>query len=123
MSAADLPPHSHDVEEELGRVRLALDTVFATTPAVAPNDWFQQRQLADRYLTSFQNTAIAWMVCDRLLQESSSPQAAATMAKTNSAIRNFHMRDMHAPPLTGPWVGPSLVLTLIAFEGAATRWL
>ena len=32
------------------------------------NRW-NQRQLADRYLTSFQESAIAWMVCDRLLQD------------------------------------------------------
>ena len=58
-----LPPHSDNVEEELRRVQLALAAVFSPTP---PTDW--SRQLADRYLVSFQNTPTAWMVCDRLLQ-------------------------------------------------------
>lgn len=105
MSAASdsLPPHSNNVEEELGRVRLALDTVYAATPPTATgnsssnnnnnaatnNDWFQQRQLADRYLTSFQNTAMAWMVCDRLLQESSSSTTAAANASAIGQQRHF----------------------------------
>jgi transportin-3 len=41
---------------------MALAAVFSSSP---PTDW--SRQLADRYLTTFQSTPIAWMVCDRLL--------------------------------------------------------
>src|SRR6056300_238004 len=70
-----LPAHSDNVEEELRRIHLALDAVFSSSPQSNANlsqqndHWFQQRQLADRYLTSFQGTEISWMVCDRLLQE------------------------------------------------------
>jgi transportin-3 len=66
-----LPPHSNDVEEELTRIQHALEAIYATnpTPTAAANDWWSGRQLADRYLTSFQLTSVAWMVCDRLLQD------------------------------------------------------
>jgi transportin-3 len=68
-----LPEHSENIDEEMHRVRLALDAVFSPqTPTHEPTNWWEQRQLADRYLTSFQGTTLAWMVCDRLLQENSS---------------------------------------------------
>lgn len=68
------PEHSENVEEEIQRVRLALDAVFSPQTAAhgQPSNWWEQRQLADRYLTSFQGTTVAWMVCDRLLLENSS---------------------------------------------------
>ena len=75
MSATEnsgLPPHSDNADEELSRVRSAMDTVFSTsaTPSSVNNgDLLQQRQFANQYLTSFQNTAISWVVCDRLLWE------------------------------------------------------
>jgi transportin-3 len=79
-TAADLPQHSENVDEELQRVKMALTAVFSPPPAAAVpttnnaassthQQWWEQRQLADRYLTSFQTTSVAWMVCDRLLQE------------------------------------------------------
>ncbi|GKY98456.1 hypothetical protein MPSEU_000803000 [Mayamaea pseudoterrestris] len=66
-----LPPHSTNVDEEMQRVRLALETIFASPSNVQQQQHgiFQQRQLADRYLTSFQTQQISWMVCDRLLQQ------------------------------------------------------
>ena len=79
-----LPEHSENVEEEIQRVRLALDAVFSPQPATnnASSNWWEQRQLADRYLTSFQGTTVAWMVCDRLLQENSSPTQRFFAAQT-----------------------------------------
>ncbi len=79
MQAAmtDLPQHSDNVDEELRRIQLALDAVFSPRPAGPSNQqdasvqWWEQRQLADRYLTSFQGSEVSWMVCDRLLQDSS----------------------------------------------------
>jgi transportin-3 len=82
---ADLPEHSDNVEEELQRIKMALHAVFAPMPRASAADqqvlsnhrqWWEQRQLADRYLTSFQNSSVAWMVCDRLLTESSTPAGA-----------------------------------------------
>jgi len=78
-----LPEHSENVEEEIHRVRLALDAVFS--PQIAthePSNWWEQRQLADRYLTSFQATTVSWMVCDRLLKETSSPTHRFFAAQT-----------------------------------------
>lgn len=95
-SEGDLPPHSSDVEEELRRVRLALDTVYAaqTAPAATTDEhphWSHQRNLADRYLTSFQQTTVAWMVCDRLLQE---PQVdpQATQQRRFFAAQTLHQK-------------------------------
>ena len=72
--SAQLPPHSENVEEEQHRVEMALQAVYSSHSAAAnaPNstgndEWHQQRQLADRYLTSFQSRRVAWMVADRLL--------------------------------------------------------
>ena len=65
-----IPPHSNDLDEELHRVCLALRTVFSPQLRQATeNTWWTQRQLADRYLTSFQGTTASWMICDRILQE------------------------------------------------------
>jgi transportin-3 len=65
-----IPPHSNDLDEELQRVCLALRTVFSPhLRNAAENAWWSHRQLADRYLTSFQGTTASWMICDRLLQE------------------------------------------------------
>lgn len=68
------PPHSDNVGEELHRVQMALLAVFSP-PTTNNNaavggrgDWWNQRQLADRFLTTFQTTPVAWMVCDQLLQ-------------------------------------------------------
>jgi len=85
----DLPQHADNVDEELRRIQVAVDAVFSPRPAGPSNEqdasahWWEQRQLADRYLTSFQSSEVSWMVCDRLLQEdpntngsSSSPQIA-----------------------------------------------
>ena len=79
-----LPQHSENVEEELRRIQLALEAVFSPAPTTsstnAPSEWWEQRQLADRYLTSFQGSSVSWMVCDRLLQDcaaAANPQDAA----------------------------------------------
>mmetsp|Transcript_9309 Transcript_9309/g.18906 ORF Transcript_9309/g.18906 Transcript_9309/m.18906 type:complete len:1050 (+) Transcript_9309:124-3273(+) len=72
-------PHSSDPEQELPRVLLALQTVYAPNASHNPSvhtailtgsggsSPFSRRDLADRYLTSFQRTPVAWIVCDRLL--------------------------------------------------------
>ena len=73
----DLPQHTDNVEEELRRIQVAVDAVFSPRPAGPSNEqdasgqWWEQRQLADRYLTSFQSSQVSWMVCDRLLQDTS----------------------------------------------------
>ena len=79
--------HSLDPEQELPRVLLALQTVYAPGSGGA-----ESRDVADRYLTSFQRSPAAWMVCDRLLQ---SPSSAATAAATSSR-RFFAAQTLHA---------------------------
>ena len=93
-----LPPHSDNIDEELRRINLAMSAVFSPSPSSNSADyassssssqqqqqqqqWWAQRQLANRYLTSFQTTALAWMVCDRILQEGDSATPATTAATT-----------------------------------------
>ena len=78
QQVADVPPHSDNVEEELDRVRRALHTVYSPPQpqqVSVRQPWFEQRALADRYLTSFQSTLTSWMVCDRILQIGSPAEA------------------------------------------------
>ena len=103
---ADLPAHSNDVEEELRRVRLALDTVYAATTTTTTtrddSSWFQQRQLADRYLTSFQTTAMAWMVCDRLLVQQQQSESPHDPQRRFFAAQTLHRKcrtDVHELPV------------------------
>jgi transportin-3 len=81
-----LPPHSENVDEELRRIHLALNAVFSPQSQQPSDQWWSQRQQADRYLTSFQNAAVSWMVCDRLLLES---DAAASSDKAVQQQRRF----------------------------------
>lgn len=100
----ELPPHSEDVDEELRRVRLALEAVFSTYQQSVSAEWWAQRQLADRYLTSFQGTPISWMVCDRLLQEGDESERAAQVLQQQRrffAAQTLHTKcrnDMHELP-------------------------
>lgn len=105
--------HSDNVDEETNRIRLALDTVYATAiPTTTTtqgstvfgdnnnnnNTFQQQRQLANQYLTSFQSTAIAWVVCDRLLWESTtttsttSPTTTTTTTTTGFVTAEYSMK-------------------------------
>jgi transportin-3 len=95
MSA--LPPHSENVEEEVRRIQLALEAVFSPAPVsntnIAP-EWFEQRQLADRYLTSFQGTSVSWMVCNRLLEDGASASNPQDVAKLQQR-RFFAAQTLH----------------------------
>lgn len=98
-----LPPHSENVDEELHRVRLALEAIFSPRQQPSEPEWWAQRQLADRYLTSFQGTAVSWMVCDRLLQEGDSPQDRVVQQQRRFfAAQTLHTKcrtDMHELPV------------------------
>lgn len=102
VAMTDLPQHSDNVEEELRRVQLALDAVFSPTPAGPSNQqdasaqWWEQRQLADRYLTSFQASEVSWMVCDRLLQDSS---LVSTTNRPQDAVQEQQRRFFAAQTL------------------------
>ena len=62
---------SSNADEELHRVLSALSTVFsANTTSTSTADQHgiaNSRESADRYLTQFQRSSIAWIVADRLL--------------------------------------------------------
>lgn len=92
-----LPSHSDNVDEELRRVQLALTAVFSPsslTTGQAHQQWYEQRQLADAYLTSFQTTSIAWMVCDRLLQlqENTSEDVSVQQQRRFFAAQTLHLK-------------------------------
>ena len=89
-----LPPHSSDPEEELPRVLLALQTVYAPNVGGANTSGgngspFDRRDVADRYLTSFQRTAVAWIVCDRLLSTTSNNSSSNNEDTTLTTQRQF----------------------------------
>jgi transportin-3 len=118
----DLPQHSDNVDEELHRVRLALTAVFSPSPqgttALASDEWFQHRSLADRYLTSFQTTTVSWMVCDRLLQQEDSNQEQLDLTQQQQrrffAAQTLHTKcrsDTHQLPVSSL---PSLRDSLLA---------
>ena len=107
LQQQELPPHSSDPEQELPRVLLALQSVYAPNAsgsattntntslssssgggcdsAVANSNPFGRRDVADRYLTSFQRTAVAWMVCDRLLSNDAPSTTTTTTTTTTIA--------------------------------------
>lgn len=93
-----IPAHSDNVDEELHRIHLALTAVFsANTPShpQAQQQWWEQRQLADAYLTSFQTTSVAWMVCDRLLslQDGGAPEDVVVQQQRRFfAAQTLHLK-------------------------------
>jgi transportin-3 len=59
---------SSNADEEMHRVLAALSTVFNISTGSNSNDNSNNnREAADRYLTLFQRSSIAWVVADRLL--------------------------------------------------------
>mmetsp|Transcript_16784 Transcript_16784/g.28533 ORF Transcript_16784/g.28533 Transcript_16784/m.28533 type:complete len:310 (+) Transcript_16784:50-979(+) len=136
-----LPPHSSDPEEELPRVLLALQTVYA--PNVGGNNNnntgggngspFDRRDVADRYLTSFQRTAVAWIVCDRLLSTTSTSPSSNINEEdsTLSTQRQFFAaQTLHAkclsdvyqlPPNSLPSLRDSLVNHFISHATDSVR--
>jgi transportin-3 len=95
---SELPQHSENVDEELRRIRLALDAVFSPLPVTTNQQdasalWWEQRQLADRYLTSFQRTTVAWMVCDRLLQDSGNSSGSSSSAAHGGGSSNSNPHE------------------------------
>jgi transportin-3 len=93
--ATELPQHSANVDEELRRIQLALETVFSPRPGSSSNQqdasaqWWEQRGLADRYLIRFQGTEVAWMVCDRLLQDGNTTGAVVSTDVVQQQQRRF----------------------------------
>ena len=102
-----LPPHSDNVEEELSRIQSALRAVFsphqnvpqqaaaAAAPPQQQHEWLHQRHWADRYLTSFQGTTVAWMVCDRLLQLGDHEQPHELDGMFGQQCRFFAAQTLH----------------------------
>lgn len=107
---SSLPPHSTDPDIELPRVLLALQTVYnsyslpsSSSSHIPP---FDRRDVADRYLTSFQRTPVAWLVCDRLLLSSDDNKdggggaTSSSDANVDSTLRTqrqfFAAQTLHA---------------------------
>ena len=90
-----IPPHSNDLDEELRRVYLALRTVFSPQQQHQTTEWWTQRQLADRYLTSFQGTSASWMICDRILQEKNASNNDANAQMEQQQRQFFAAQTLH----------------------------
>lgn len=130
-----LPQHSDNVDEELRRVNLALRTVFSPYAFVAVNnqpqqtpEWWTQRQLADRYLTSFQSKPISWMVCDQLLQPQNqrydNTDSHIQQQRLFFAAQTLHTKcciDIHELPIESlPSLRDSLLDHLKRYSGGVT---
>ena len=91
-----LPPHSENVDEELVRIHHCLGAVFSASNPASPaaTEWWSQRALADRYLTSFQRTTVSWLVCDRLLQEGDTQSIPDSMVQQQR--RFFAAQTLHS---------------------------
>lgn len=87
----ELPAHSENVDEELVRIHLALDAVFSAH-ASSDTHWWANRQLADRYLTTFQVNPVSWMVCDRLLQSSDGASPSTLQQRRFFAAQTLHTK-------------------------------
>mmetsp|Transcript_21609 Transcript_21609/g.44535 ORF Transcript_21609/g.44535 Transcript_21609/m.44535 type:complete len:1079 (-) Transcript_21609:1083-4319(-) len=137
---ADLPPHSTDVDEECRRVVQALEAIFsadasasaagaattgsggadANNSSTSTTNLAGSRDVANRYLTSFQRQAVAWMVCDRLLAPDVTPidptNPAAQAARVQSqffAAQTLHTKCrtdvVQLPPESLPSLRDSLM--------------
>mmetsp|Transcript_833 Transcript_833/g.1438 ORF Transcript_833/g.1438 Transcript_833/m.1438 type:complete len:1018 (+) Transcript_833:1952-5005(+) len=78
---------SNNPQEELYRVLSALSTVFNTAtaphrPDAGDTTDLSNRDDADRYLTQFQRSSVAWIVANRLLSMSNDPQVQFFAAQT-----------------------------------------
>lgn len=122
METNGLPAHSDNADEELRRIHLALNAVFHNNGNLSHGgsqaEWFHQRQLADSYLTSFQSQTIAWMVCDKMLQESisSSENIIILQQRRFFAAQTLYTKcccDIHQLPTTAlPSLRDSLLVHL-----------
>mmetsp|Transcript_11621 Transcript_11621/g.11690 ORF Transcript_11621/g.11690 Transcript_11621/m.11690 type:complete len:120 (-) Transcript_11621:254-613(-) len=102
--------HSDDVNEELSRVTRALSAVFShqqqpstATQQINFGDPLDQRNAADKYLTSFQRLPIAWVVCDRILSSGidGSVDAATIQQRMFFAAQTLHTKtreEVHQLP-------------------------
>ena len=75
MSSRSQVEISNDSEQELQRVLAALATVFAVNQSAITTSP-QAREAADRYLTDFQKSSVAWIVTDKLLSRESADHAS-----------------------------------------------
>ena len=112
-----LPPHSENVEEELQRIKHALQTVFSPAHNSQSSDpAFHRHDLANRYLISFQCLPIAWMVCDQLLlQEHDDSNSFFFAAQTLHFKCREEVYIAQLPPNSLPSLRDSLMNHLIRF--------
>jgi len=90
-----LPPHSTNPDEELPRVLQALQTVYNSSynnnSTNNISSIFNRRDVADKYLTSFQRMPVAWVVCDRLLS-SDCPAISTTTSGGVGGVEDSTLR-------------------------------
>jgi transportin-3 len=131
-----VPQHVDNVHEELKRIQFALSAVFSPSAELStismttdntPIAMLRNREVADRYLTSFQHLPIAWMVCDQMLQDV--PENATAAASQSAMSRHFfaaqtlHTKcreDVHQLPMSSlPSLRESLVDHFLRFSASS----
>jgi len=99
-SRSDIDPSSISIssnaDEEIHRVLAALSTVFnistSTATSTSTSTSTKSREAADRYLTQFQRSSIAWVVADRLL--SSNSASSNDINNNNTTASNNTTQDI-----------------------------
>ncbi|KAL3777251.1 hypothetical protein ACHAW5_008543 [Stephanodiscus triporus] len=134
MASAGLIRRKHS--PELPRVLLALQTVYAPNACTGGGgggggDNFDRRDVADRYLTSFQRAPVAWMVCDRLLSSGSAVLGDSNEDPTLRTQRQFFaaqtlhakcLGDVHQLPRSSlPSLRDSLLSHFVTHASDAAR--
>lgn len=131
-----VPQHVDNVQEELQRIQVALSAVFSPSSDFStismtndntPMAMLRIREVADRYLTTFQHLPIAWMVCDQMLQDVPENASAAASQSAMShhffAAQTLHTKcreDVHQLPTSSlPSLRESLVDHFLRFSASS----
>jgi len=75
-----------DINLSLNEVKIALNVVYSLHSNAAA------RREADSYLTTFQTLPIAWIVCDRILQEDTSLSDSCSFQQSFFAAQTLHTK-------------------------------
>jgi len=119
-------PHSENVEEEHRRINFALSTVFSgRAPPISPafadvDSILSSREAADRYLTSFQRGTLAWIICDRVLLDTSNKSDGVIQSRFFAAqTLHFKCREeafiRQIPSTSLPSLRDSLVTNITTY--------
>ena len=112
-----------NIEEEKKKVLLALEAVFS------PNTSHENRESADKYLTWFQRQRVAWMVCDKILVESSNSSSSSSSSNYHGpffAAQTLHTKcrtdvSTQLPPESLPSLRDSLLQQITIYSNNSSN--